>query len=201
MSTDTLDFAMNFEENQQSDADRKLFVIFYKDVVKNEVKSTEAGRPIFDEIDLVKIITPGSKDSYVGDATPQYQARFPQQWARYKAGKSQELSGTPLNQLPWLGVGQIAEFNAVGCHTVEQLVGMPDSVSQKFMGHHAIKLRAQSYLDHAKAEAPTLKMEAELKKRDEQIAELTLMVNGMKAARDKELAEKASQKSPGPPKG
>lgn len=193
---DTLDFAMNFEENQQTEADRKLFVIFYKDVVKNEPKSTEAGRPIFDEIDLVKIITPGSRDSFVGDATEQYQHRFPQQWARYKAGKPQELSGTPLNQLPWLGVGQIAEFNGVGCHTVEQLVGMPDSISQKFMGHHAIKQRAMAYLEHAKAEAPTLKMEAELKKRDEEIAELKETVGALLAREKAAQAEKASQAVP-----
>jgi len=193
---DTLDFAMNFEENQQAEADRKLFVIFYKDVIKNEVKSTEAGRPIFDEIDLVKIITPGSRDSFVGDATELYQHRFPQQWARYKAGKSQELSGTPLNQLPWLGVGQIAEFAGVGCHTVEQLVGMPDSISQKFMGHHAIKQRAATYHAAAKENAPTLKMEAELKKRDETIAELQETVNALLA---REKAANAA-KTP-PPKG
>jgi hypothetical protein len=197
MSTDTIDFAMNFEENQQAEADRKLFVVFYKDVVKNEVKSTEAGRPIFDEVDLVKIITPGSRDSFVGDATEQYQHRFPQQWARYKAGKSQEMSGTPLNQLPWLGVGQIAEFNGVGCHTVEQLVGMPDSISQKFMGHHAIKQRAQQYLVASKAEAPTLKMESELKKRDETIAELQETVNALLAREKAAQAEKAAQKVPG----
>jgi len=190
MSTDTIDYVMNFEDNQQSEADKKLLVIFYKDVVKNELKSTEAGRPIFDEIDLIKIITPGSRDSFVGDASPHYQERFPQQWARYKAGRSQEMSGTPLNQLPWLGVGQIAEFNGVGCHTVEQLVGMPDSVSQKFMGHHAIKQRAQAYLEAAKAEAPLLKMQEELKKRDDEISELREMVNAMQASRKQEQEAK-----------
>ena len=99
-----------------------------------------------------------------------------------------------MNQLPWLGVGQIAEFNAVGCHTVEQLVGMPDAVSQKFMGHHAIKQRAQAYLEAAKAEAPTLKMEAELKKRDDEIAELRDLINQMQAVRKQ---EQAAQKAPG----
>jgi len=194
MSTDTLDFAMNFEDNQQSEADKKLLVIFYKDVVKNEFKSTEAGRPIFDEIDLIKIITPGSRDSFVGDANEIYQQRFPQQWARYKAGRSQEMSGTPLNQLPWLGVGQIAEFNAVGCHTVEQLVGMSDAISQKFMGHHAIKQRAAAYLEASKAEAPLLKVQEELRKRDEEITELREMVNAMQASRKQEQAEKAAAK-------
>lgn len=172
MSTDVLDFAMNFDDNQQTEADKKLLVAFFKDTIKNETKSIAAGRPIFDEIDLVKIITPGSRDSFVGDATEQYQQRFKAQWDRYKAGQAQAVSGTPLNQLPWLSVGQIAEFNAVGCQTVEQLVGMSDAMSQKFMGHHAIKQKALAYLDAATSAAPMLKLQSELEKRDEQIKEL-----------------------------
>ena len=197
MQTETLDFTMNFEDHQQAEADKKLLVIFFKDVQKNEHKSTEAGRPIFDEVDLVKIITPGSRDSYVGFAEPEYQQRFPQQWARYKQGKSQDISGTPLNQLPWLGIGQIAEFNAVGCFTVEQLVGMSDAMSGKFMGHHAIKQRAQQYLNLAKENAPLLKMEAELKTRDHQIAELQETVNALLAREKANNAEKMAQKAPG----
>jgi hypothetical protein len=197
MSTDTLDFAMNFEDNQQAEADKKLMVIFYKDVQKNEHKSTEAGRPIFDEVDLIKIITPGSRDSYVGPADYEYQTRFPHQWARYKQGKSQEISGTPLNQLPWLGIGQIAEFNAVGCHTVEQLVGMSDQISQKFMGHHAIKQRAAQYLNLARENAPLMKMEAELKTRDDQILQLQETVNALLAREKANNAEKLAQKAPG----
>lgn len=192
MSTDVLDFAMNFDDNQQAEADRKLLVAFFKDTVKNETKSIAAGRPIFDEIDLVKIITPGSRDSFVGDATEQYQHRFKAQWDRYKAGQAQSVSGTPLNQLPWLSVSQIAEFNAVGCQTVEQLVGMPDSMSQKFMGHHAIKQKALAYLDAATSAAPMLKLQSELEKRDEQIKELQGQMAAILAANEaKKTAVKA----------
>ncbi len=180
---DTLDFALNFEDNQQSDADKRLAVLFYTGLEKNEGKSVEAGRPIFDEIALVKIITPGSRDNFVGDATEEYQHRFPVQWARYKAGKTQQDSGTPLSQLPWMTISQVAEFEAVGCKTVEQLVGMADSISQKFMGHHQIKQRAQAYLDAAKESAPTIRLQAELEKRDTQIKELQTQVAAMLAAK------------------
>jgi hypothetical protein len=182
MSTE-LDFTMNFEDNEQSDADKKLMVVFYKGLIHNEHKSIEAGRPIFDEIDQIKIMTPGSRDTFVGDATPTYQRRFPGQWARYKAGHDQTIgNGTPLNNLPWMTIGQIAEFNAVGCHTVEQLVGMSDALSQKFMGHLQIKQRAQVYLDSAKGNAPALKLQAELEKRDQQIAELQETVKNLIAS-------------------
>jgi len=191
MSTDVLDFAMNFDDNQQSEADKRLLVAFFKDTVKNETKSIAAGRPIFDEIDLVKIITPGSRDSFIGDATEQYQHRFKAQWERYKAGQAQAVSGTPLNMLPWLSVSQIAEFSAVGCQTVEQLVGMPDAVSQKFMGHHAIKQKALAYLDAATSAAPMLKLQSELDKRDEQIKELQTQMAAIIAASEKKAAVKA----------
>jgi len=182
MSTETFDAVMNFEDGQQSEADKRLLVLFYRATVKNEPKSIEAGRPIFDEIDLVKIITPGSRDSFVGDATLEYQQRFAPQWARYKAGREQTSSGTPLNQLPWMSIAQVEEFKAVGCHTIEQLVGMSDAVSQKFMGHHDLKRRAQLYLDAAKDAAPTLKMQAELEKRDEEIKTLQTQVAALLAA-------------------
>jgi hypothetical protein len=187
---DTLDFAMNFEANEQSEADKKLLVIFYKGTIKNEFKSTEAGRPIFDEIDLVKILTPGSRDTFTGDATETYQARFPQQWARYKAGQSQELAGTPLNMLPWLSIGQIAEFEAVNVKTVEHLAGMPDVLAQKFMGAAQIKSRAQQYLDAAHDAAPLLKVTAELNKRDVQIEELKATVQALKDKIDADAAKK-----------
>jgi hypothetical protein len=181
MSTSEIDFQMNFDDNQQSDADKRLLVAFFRAAEKNEFKSIEAGRPIYEERDLIKIITPGSRDSFVGDATEQYQTRFPQQWARYKAGKDQNISGTPLNLLPWLSMSQVAEFEAVGCKTVEQLVGMSDALAHKFMGFHGIREKAKQYLDIAAGNAPLIKMQSELEKRDEQIAELKATVDALVA--------------------
>ena len=195
MSTATLDYDLNFQDNQQTEADKRLFVQFFKDAVKNEIKSKEAGRPIFDEHDFVRVITPGSRDTVitrVADGSD-YALRFHAQWARYKAGQNQDVSGTPLSQLPWMSVGQVAEFAAVGCRTVEQLVGMPDNLSQKFMGHHQLKQRAQVYLDAAKEAAPALKLQAELEKRDLEIAELRTMIEAMSASKKAEQTAKVTK--------
>lgn len=193
---ETVDYEINFQDNQQSDADKRLFVQFYKEAVKNGPKSIEAGRPIFDEVDHVRIITPGSRDTFVTkvDADSPYKQRFPQQWARYQANLSQDVVGTPLTQLPWMTVGQIAEFAAVGCKTVEQLVGMPDSMSQKFMGHHQIKQRAKAFIEAASAQAPSLKLQAELEVRDQQIAELQATVKALLEAKAAENAAKTPLK-------
>ena len=195
--SDVIDFAMNFQDNEQSEADKKLFVQFYKDAVKNQVKSIEAGRPIFDEVDHVRIITPGSRDTFVTKVKEGsgYPERFPAQWARYQAGLSQQDSGTPLTQMPWMTVGQIAELNAVGCNTVEQLVGMSDALSQKFMGHHQLKQKAKRFLDAAQEQAPALKLQAELEKRDEQIAQLQATVDKLLADRKAEQDAKVPLKA------
>jgi len=193
VSTGTIDYNMDFQDNQQAEADKRLLVHFFKDAVQNNFKTKEAGRPIFDEFDFVKVMAPGSRDTVVTRVADgsDYARRFPTQWAQYKARQEQSLTGTPLSQVPWLTVGQIAEFNAVNCRTVEQLVGMPDNLSQKFMGHFQIKQRAQVYLDAAKSAAPALKLQAELEKRDMEIAELRGMIEAMQA----------TQQAKAPPKG
>ena len=192
MATQEIDFAMNFEDHQQSDADKKLFVVFFREAVQSEFKTIEAGRPIFDDVDMIRIHTPGSKDTLVAVAHHGYQERFPRQWAQYKAGMEQTTSGTPLSVLPWLTVSQIAEFAAMNIKSVEQLAGMPDNMAAKFMNHHALKQQAAAYLDAAKGAAPLLKMQEELKKRDDTIAELQTAVAAMQAAIQKERQAKTA---------
>jgi hypothetical protein len=191
MSTDTIDFQMNFEDAQQAEADKKLFVVFYREAIKNETKSVEAGRPIFDEVDLIKIMFPGQRDTVVARVNEHYKYRFAAQWDRYSRGMDQGSSGTPLSQLGWMSMAQIAEYKALNCHTIEQLVGMPDAVAQRFMGYHGIKQRAQQYLDMAKGLAPLTAMEEQLQKRDAQIAELEAKVATLLAAAPPKVTAKA----------
>ena len=172
MSTATIDFDMNFAEDQQSDADKKLFVTFFREAVMNEFKSIEAGRPIFDDVDMVRIMYPGQRDTTVGRAHDGYTERFPKQWAQYQRKVDQTTSGTPLTEVSWLTKGQVAEMAAVNIHSVEQLAGMADNIANKFMNHHALKQQAEAFLEAAKGAAPLLRMQAELLSRDEQIAQL-----------------------------
>jgi hypothetical protein len=182
MSTAQIDFDMNFEDGQQDEADKRLFVTFFTEAVQNESKTVETGRPIFDDVDMIRIMFPGSKDTTVGTAHYGYQQRFPKQWAQYKAKMDQTTSGTPLSSVTWLTKGQVAEMLAMNIRSVEQLAGMPDSMAQRFLNHHELKRQAQAYLDAAAGAAPLLKMTAELSKRDEQIAELQAQVATLVAA-------------------
>lgn len=182
MATQEIDFTMNFEEAQQSDADKRLLVTFFREAVQSEFKSIEAGRPIFDDIDMIRIMTPGSRDTTVGIAHYGYQQRFPRQWTQYKQNAEQTGSGTPLSAVPWLTNARVAELAVFHIRTVEQLANMPDNAAQRFMDHHALKQQAAAFLEAAKGAAPMLKLQAELSARDEQIAELRAAVSAMQAS-------------------
>jgi hypothetical protein len=177
----TLDFDMNFEDGQQDEADKRLLVKFTLQSTYVEHESITAGRPIYKDEETIQIMAPGSRDVTSGLVTEEYKRRFPKQYARFKAGHDQLQTGTPLSALVWMTPAQIAELNAVNCFTVEQLANMPDNLSQKFMGAQALKQRAQKYLDIAKDQAPMLMLQAELEKRDEQLAQLQKQMEVLQA--------------------
>lgn len=182
------------EEQYSADGrpgDEKLWITFYKYPEKDEEASQAEGRPIYREVDYVRIVTPGDKDNIperpVRDA-PEYsdKRRFAKQWLAYQASQKQdEVNGTPLAAWPAISRAQVEELKFFGCHTVEQLAGLSDTHAQKFMGIQALKKRAADFLALAKDQAPMTALRAEVEKRDEEVASL-------KAALDdqaKQLAE------------
>jgi len=170
-----------YEDGQQFKDDAKLVVMFYPRPIKMEAASIEAGRPIFQDFDYIKIITPGSRDTLDTEVTDQYRRRFSVQYANYKARIAQTDVGTPL----------VMEFKGVNIKTVEQLVSLPDVLAQKFPGINDIMRRAQRFLDAAADAAPDLKLEAALKERDEQIAELNRKVALLLQSKDVPAAQEA----------
>ena len=179
-----------FEQSREYESDSKLFVVFFRGTQLNELKSREAGRPIHDDVDMIKIVVPGQRDTVVAIADHSYQVRFPKQWAQFKANAEQTASGTPLSEVTWLTPAQIADLKAMNVHSVEQLAAMPDSNAHAFMGFHGLKQRAAAYIEAAAGSAPLLKMQAELEERDAKIA-------AMQAQLDKILAAQTNAKASG----
>lgn len=177
-----------YEDGQQYKDDAKLIVAFYTKPVRNNFKSDQEGRPIFEDREFIKIIIPGNRDVTDAPVTDAYRQRFAQKYAAYKANKAQEVVGTPLSELPWMGASQVAEFNALNIRTVEQLVELPDVHAQKFMGYSMLKERCQRFLKAAAGEAPDLKLEREnaelkatVKRQSEAIAELQAQMKALQS--------------------
>lgn len=195
MSTPTADFQMDFEDSQQAEADKKLLVKFSIQPTHCEFASIEAGRPIYRDEEVVEIMFPGSRTVSAAIVTDEHKRRFPRQYAAFKQGIEQKADGTPLSVLVWLTPSQIMEFAALNCTTVEQLAAMPDQLAQRFMGAHSMKQRAQAYLDAAKDAAPMLKLQAELEKRDDIIANMQKQLDELVAARAAESKAKVPVKA------
>lgn len=189
MPTPTFDSDVYTEENQYKD-DGKLLVQFFMTPVKNEVKSAQEGRPIFDEKPMVRIMVPGSKDVTVQRATEQYQLRFPKQWERFQKHQEQVADGTPLDQVPFLTVGQIAELKALNVFTLEGLAGMPDSTAHRFMGFNQMRDKARAFLEAARGLAPITQLQAQLDEMKNQNQVLARQVEELTAAAKAAAAKK-----------
>ena len=188
---DGADFGMH--DSAQDPGDAKLYVVFHRGTKLNEAKSLEAGRRVHDDVNLVTIRVPGQRDSFVTEVEPHHKARFPRQWAAFQQNAEQLGSGTQLTEVPWLTPAQLADLRAVNVHTVEQLVAMSDANAHVFMGFQGLKQRAQAFLDAAAGAAPALKLQAELEKRDSEIAELRAIVERL-ASEKKADAKKSHHK-------
>lgn len=156
----------------QDPADARLWVKFETRPMQNEAKSTEAGRPIFEDTEWIKIMVPGDRDTEEHPVNDHDRARFAKQYAAWKATGGSEQTGTPLEAWPQITRSQVEELRFFKVFTVEQLSQVPDVLAAKFMGINALKAKAAAYLAAAEGDAPTVKLQAELSKRDEEIATL-----------------------------
>jgi hypothetical protein len=179
---------MTDDRNPRYAMDHKLMVNFYVRAVQNTFKSSQEGRPIFDEKEYVRIIIPGDTKSVIdAPVNDEYRGRFRDRYERFKKGLVQAQSGTPLEIWPQMTIGLVAELKAMQIFTVEQLADLADAQAQKIMGSHDLRRRAQAFLDAAKGEAANSKMAMELEKRD-------IEIETLKAQMEQILLGQAGQK-------
>lgn len=136
--------------------DEKLFVVFYMGVLRNDVRSDEEGRPIFDDVECIRIMVPGDRNNIVDrPATQRDKQRFAKQYAMFKADVKEEdqVSGTRLTEWPYLTRGQCEEFRYLGLRTVEHLADARDDLCAKVPGLTTLKQNATAWLAKAKTGA------------------------------------------------
>ena len=151
--------------------DKNLRVEFYAGVVKNEIKSAEAGRPIFDDADFVRINIPGdAKASYESRVELEHKRRFPAQWNAYLAGVSQDAEGMSLDKMPGMSLSLRASLRASNITTVEQLATLSDSLATGLHGIHELRRKAIAMVELNKGDEGKQFVTDELAKRDAEIA-------------------------------
>lgn len=159
--------------------DARVVPIFKTHSRKNEAKSREAGRPIFDDMEVVEVRMAGNRQ-HVGvfpahafcrtvtlpDGSTEnqtYAMRWNEQYRRFKQNRQQVQEGTPLEELPFLTQGKRLELKALQIHTAEALAALDGNELKNLgMGGRDLKNQAQGYLDNAKGSALVTKQAKEI---------------------------------------
>jgi hypothetical protein len=163
------------------DPDAALVAVFKYRAVENPVKSKEAGRPIFDDVEECEIRAPGSKDIKTFPATEisrdvvrtdpytgavkeiTYAERFQRQYRQFKENTTQTKSGTPLAGVAFLTEARKAELRALNLYTVEQLAQIDGQELKNLgMGGRDLKNSAEAFIADAYRNVPDLNLQARL---------------------------------------
>ena len=156
-------------------------MFFHTVQVRNDFKSTEAGRPIFQEQIFIKKLIPGD-NTLVIDRKMRLadEDEYPKEWASYKNKQQNTVIGTPIDAWQILSETQKAEFKALNIFTIDQFAQLPDIAGLKIMGFNELRTKAQAFVSANKdAEVfATLKkdMAAQIEEQAKQIEELKSMV-------------------------
>jgi hypothetical protein len=148
---------------------------FHYDSSKNESASNGEGRPIFDTVLLVDVITPGQKSStptfevervwslqslqHMDGLTGSFKRshhykKFEDQIERFKRQDIPDMGGTPLKSWPRVDRGTIATLMAINIYTVEQLANVADTALDRIgMGARDLREQARSFLSVAEGTA------------------------------------------------
>lgn len=161
-----------------NDPDAAVVAMFKHMAVKDEGKTAQAGRPIYDDLEVCELRYAGSKNVGVYPATAfcrwvieqngeqvkqSYAERFPRQYQQFKAMTAQTKAGTPLEHVPFLTEARRAEFRALNIYTVEALAAV-DGLELKNLGPggREMKNKAIEFIEESKLNAPNTQLAAEL---------------------------------------
>lgn len=201
MTYGTADFDVDDFASRNA-GDKSVYVKFYTRPKENEAKSTEAGRPIYDDVDYVEIRTPGNSTNVVQrPVTEMDRKRFPQQYAAFKAGDMEQITGTPLAEAPWITRSQVEELAYLRVRTMEQLANVNDDVCTKIPGLFKLKQRAQQMMAKAEHEAPFIKIQEENAELRNNLESLQQTVQEQARQIQALMGEKEAQKQAKVPKG
>lgn len=157
---------MEFDQHGNVREDKNLPIVeFYSDAIHDEAASKREGRPIYTDIEMVKIAFPADRQrNLIRPAHAQwkkvrgekvtYAMRFPEQYRRFKAAEPQIVEGTPISEAPFLTAAQRATLKHLQVFTVEQLASLSGQPMKNLgAGGMAMVQQAIAYMDNATGSA------------------------------------------------
>lgn len=153
---------MSFDPKAQDTA----FPEFFVKAVQNNFRSEKEGRAVFDDLEYVRIYTPGDAKSVPErQVKPDDKLRWPRQYEAFKSGLEIAATGTPLENWPPISAtpGLIAELKALNIRNVEGLASVPDGhLANLGTGGRVWRDKAAAWLQQALDGAPLAEAEQKL---------------------------------------
>jgi hypothetical protein len=168
----------------QAKNENLVVVSFYSEAVINQPKSERAGRPIFDDVDMIKFQFAGDArrvcvfPALETDPNASREAGHPisyaeshaEQYRKFRAQEQQTVAGTPLAEAPFLTEAKRRELRALNIHSIEALAALDGpNLKSLGMGGREWKNQASAYLAKAAGSADVTGMAAQLAKLTETV--------------------------------
>lgn len=162
--------------------DKGMVCMFYNRAVHNPAKSTETGRPFYEDKIFVRIHPPGERLNIVDrEASDNDRRRWPLQWNQFKQNKQQQPDGTPIELLYPESPSIAAMMRGNGVLTIEQCAALSaDAIDTIGMGTQRYVNAAAKYLEAANKGVHVTQMRHELEARDREIKILNKTVEDLK---------------------
>lgn len=163
----------------------------WRDTAKNGFLSEKEGRPIFDEVIYVEVISPGSRDSspvfelvrkfhelsayaktpMFGPKYEEYKS-FVADFEKAEGDQDGTMAGTPLSQWPEISRTMIAALKTQSVFTVDALAALPDSkLSIVGPDGRTWREKAKAYVENAKSGAYATAIAADLDRTKQDLAD------------------------------
>lgn len=182
--------------NRSSAGDRRTFPTFFVEAVELPTESAAEGRPIYRDVEMVKILIAGDSKTEVVRKVTDHMRRgeYRAEYDHWKRTQQQAVTGTPLEQWPGASASFIATCKRLNVFSVEALVGLGDGhLASLGMEGRTMQARAKAWLTSAKDGAETERLAAENHKMISEIETLREQIKEM-GARFSELQSDSPRK-------
>jgi hypothetical protein len=181
--------------NRANAGDRRTFPTFFIEAVELPGESAAQGRPIYREIEYVKILIAGdSKTEVVRKVSDQIRRDYRAEYDHWKRTQQQAVTGTPLEQWPGASASFIKTCKHVNVFSVEALADLGDShLSNLGMDARNMQSRARAWLASAKDNAEAERLAAQNNALQDQVAMLQEQIKDM-GARFSEIQNESPRK-------
>lgn len=174
--------------------DRNMIVMFFNKSQHSPVKSTAAGRPVYEDVVFVRIHPPGERLNIIErPANDDDRRRFALQWNQFVQNQQQLPEGTPVDLLYPQHPSVASLLRAHGVHVIEQLANLSAHAIENIgMGAQRYVNDAQRYIESSTKGVDNAKYQRDIEDRDSKIRVLSEQLKGLQDTVDRLTANNSN---------